>query len=305
VSLLEDIRVAPRRPSGAIVAGVAALALAVAGGWWLGGASHSPAPVVAPDTVAAVGDLRLELEAGWVAAEAAPGPRVDGGQAYAPVPGLSARALLVSGPAADASLVPAALRAELPERLPAPRRASLAGLTAWSYGPFRAKRRVVEVTVVPTTSGVLALTCSAPPASWSVALDCADGVHAITSAKAQALAPTADLGFRQGAGPALATLDDRRVAGRRRLAHSRRPGARAAAATALATSHRTAADDLAPLAAPGASADVVAALRGAARGYDALAAAARRKHRQRFIAARAAVARSDAALAGALRRLRG
>jgi hypothetical protein len=63
--------------------------------------------------------------------------------------------------------------------------------------------------------------------------------------------------------------------------------------------------ELAPLAAPGESGSVVAALRDAARGYDALARTARRNDRQRFIAARAAVARSDAALAGALRRLRG
>jgi hypothetical protein len=113
----------------------------------------------------------------------------------------------VTGPAADASLVPAALRAELP----APRRATLADLEAWGYGPFRAKDRVVEVTVAPTTSGVLAVTCSAPPASWSAALDCADGVHAITSVKAQALAPAADLAFRQSADPILGALDDRRA----------------------------------------------------------------------------------------------
>jgi hypothetical protein len=128
MSLLDDIRVTQRRPSGAVVGGIAALALAAAGGWWLGAASHSPAPALERDSVAAVGDLRLELEAGWIRAEAAPGPRVEGGQAYAPMPGLSARALLVTGPAADASLVPAALRTELPERLPAPRRATLADL---------------------------------------------------------------------------------------------------------------------------------------------------------------------------------
>jgi hypothetical protein len=151
---------------------------------------------------------------------------------------------------------------------------------------------------------VLAVTCSAPPASWSAALDCADGVHAITSAKAKTLAPAADLAFRQTAGPALGALDERRVAARRRLADARRPAARAAAARTLAGAHRTAADDLAPLAAPGASTGVVDALRDAARGYDALAAAERGNDRDRFIAARAEVARSDAALVAALGRLR-
>jgi hypothetical protein len=305
MSILDDIRVTHRRPSAALVGSVTAAVLAAVGGWWLGGATRSPAPVVAPDSVAAVGDLRLELETGWVAADAAPGPRVDGGQAYAPIPGLSARALLVTGAAADASLVPAALRGELPERLPAPRRATLGGLPAWSYGPFRAKRRVLEVTVVPTTSGVLALACSAPPASWSAALGCTEGVHAITSAKAKALEPAADLGFRLAAGPALRAFDERRVIVRRRLATAAGPGARAAAASTLAETHRAVADELAPLAAPGATAGVVAALRDAAGAYDAFATAARRDDRQPFIAARAAVTRGDAALASALRRLRG
>jgi hypothetical protein len=298
------LRVADRRPSGAAIAGTVALAVAGVCGWWLGDVSKAPAPVVAPDLVAAIGDLRLELEAGWIPAEAAPGPQVAGAQAFAPIPGLSARALLVTGRPADASLVPAALRAELPERLPAPSRVELGGLAAWSYGPIRDRNRVVEVTVVPTSGGVFALACSAPPASWSAALDCADGVHAIASAKARALEPSADLGFRQASGPVLEALDDQRVAGRRRLAAADRPAARAAAARTLAGAHRTAAADLAPFAIGGEPAAVVAALRAAARSYGAFAIAARRNARPRFVAARRAIGRSERALAGALRRAR-
>jgi hypothetical protein len=280
-----------RRPSGAAVAGMVALAVAAAGGWWLGGASRAPVPQVAADTIAAVGGMRLELEADWVAADAA--PVVAGAQAFAPAPGLSARALLVHGEAVDATLVPAALRAQLPETLPAPRRATLGGLAAWSYGPMRDKRRVIEVTVAPTTGGMLAVACSAPAAGWSAALDCADGVHAVSSADAKTLAPAPDLAFRLNAGPVLETLDEKRVAGRAKVAW-RRPSA----ARGLAAAHREAATALAAFG----GAEVVAALRDAARSYDALASAGR--DRDRFLAARAVVARDDAALVAALRELR-
>ena len=298
------LRLTDRRPSAAILGGAVVLAFAAAGGWLLGDLSRAPTPVVAADSVAAVGDLQLELEAGWVPAEAAPGPRVEGGQAFAPIPGLSARALFVTGKPVDASLVPAALRAELPKTLPTPSKAALGGLAAWTFGPIRDRDRMIEVTVVPTTAGTLALACSAPTASWSAALDCADGVHAIDSAKARALEPTAQLGFRQASGPVLATLDERRVAARRRLATVKRPTARAATARALAAEHRTAAAALAPFAPAGEPAAVVTALRSTARSYTAFAVAARRNKRPRFVTARRAVTASEAALVAALRRAR-
>jgi hypothetical protein len=286
------------RPPAALVAGGCALALAAAGGWWLGGSSRAPAPVVAPNSVAALGDVRLELEAGW-----APAAPVEGVKAFSPVPGLPGRALLASGPAVDPTLIPDTLRAQLPESLPAPRKATLGGLPAWGYGPLRHRGRVVELTVLPTMGGMLAVACVAPPSAWSGALGCADGVHAIATDD-RTLAPAPDLAFRQAAAPALETLDEARVAGRARL-----DGARRTAAASLAGAHREAATALAPFAAPGASTDAVAALRDAARGYDALAAApdrrsVTRRQRARFVAARQQVARADAALAAALAELR-
>lgn len=277
------------RPSGAVVAGIVGLVLAAAVGWWLGGASREVPPPVAADTIAAVGGLRLELEAGWVPADAA--PLVDGAQAFAPSPGLSARALLVHGEAVDATLVPAALRAELPGGLGAPQRATLGGLAAWRYGPLRDRSHMIEVTVAPTTGGMLAVACSAPSAAWSAAVDCADGVHAVSSEDVRTLAPAPDLALRLRAGPVLERLDARRVTGRANTAW--RP---------LAAAHRRAATSLAPFAAPGPGLELVNALRDGARAYDALAAAGRK--RPRVIAARGAVARAESALAGALRRLR-
>jgi hypothetical protein len=290
------------RPSGAAVAGATALLVAAAGGWWLGGATRDAAPV--PNAVATVGALRLEVEPAWVRAGAAPGLPVRDAAVMAPAPGLDERAVLVTGPPSDASLIPRALRAELPASLPVPRRATLAKLPAWRYGPLRDDGRLVVVTIVPTTAGVLALACSRPTTSWSGWRDCENGVHAVSAGDAKTLAPSADLAFRQAAGPVLETLDEARVAGRARLR-----GARRAAAASLANEHREAATALAAFATAGAPAAAVGALRDAARGYDALAAAPDRRfvtrgQRVRFVAARQQVARADAALAAALAELR-
>jgi hypothetical protein len=145
--------------------------------------------------------------------------------------------------------------------------------------------------------------CVAPPSAWNGALGCADGVHAIATDD-RALAPARDLAFRQAAGPALATLDEARVAGRARLDDARR-----AAANSLARAHRDAAAALTPFVVSGAPADVVAALRDAARGYATLASIpdrrfVTRRQRARFVAVRRQVARADAALAAALAELR-
>jgi hypothetical protein len=287
------------RPSGAMVAGATALVLAAAGGWWLGGASREDIAAPSRDAVVAVGDLRVAVDSMWVAADSVPGLVVDGAEILAPAPGLAERALLVTGAPSDASLIPSALRSELPADLPRARRAALAGLPAWTYGPLHDGGRTLEVTVAPTTAGVLALACSAPTSAWSAWLDCGDGVKALAAGEAKALEPAADLGFRQAAGPVLERLDAARVKGRVRLT-ARRP----AVATALARAHREAATALAPYAAAGAPADAVAAMRDAARGYDALATAARRRARTRFIAARGRVSAGDAALSAALAELR-
>jgi hypothetical protein len=292
----------PRRSGSprALFAGVALVAIAAVGGWWLGGVSRAPEPIAAPSSVLVLGHVEVEVDPAWTSSKAAPGPDVEGARAYAPAAGLPARALVVAGSVRDPSLVPAALRPELPARLPAPRRTRLAGLAAWTYGPVRGEDRVLQVTVVPTTGGAVAVACSAPPQSWSVALGCASGVRRLVPMRGHPLAPAHDLAFRQRAPGALRELDADRVPLREALARTRR----AAAAAELARAHRTAAAALAPLAVEGPSAATVAALRRAAWGYDSLAAATRRDERRRFARARAKIRRADAALASALERLR-
>jgi hypothetical protein len=284
-------------PSRALLAGVAALAVAGIGGWGLGRMAGAPGSVEAPAPILVMGGMQLEIPGAWTPARPARGMDAPGVVTFAPAAGLPVRARLVTGPPADASLVPAALRSQLPADLPPPRRARLAGLPAWTYGPIDDGKRVLELTLAPTVAGVLAVECSASPETWSAALGCEAGVRAIASG-GDALVPAPDLAFRRRAPAVFRTLDAKRVAGRAALARGRR----IAAARKLAGAHRAAAAALAPLAAPGATTETVAALRRAAAGYDAFARAA---GRARFIAARKGVVRAEAGLAGALKRLRG
>jgi hypothetical protein len=298
VTLLIDTDPAARAERSRVVAagGVALVAAGLAG-WSLGGVWGAPQTVAAPAPAVVIGDMRFGLPAGW-----APAP--EGGQAFVPAPGLPARALLVSGPAVDRSLIPASLRESLPADLPDPRRTELGGLPAWAYGPLRGEGRTLEVTVAPTSTGMLAVACSAPPDAWVAALGCADRVRGIALGAGRALTPTAELGFRQRSRVVVGDLDARRVRGRRSLARAAGPRSRAAAARRLAAAHRGAANRLAPLAAGGASADAVGALRRAERGYARLAVAARHGARRRFANARAAIRAADADLVRALQRLR-
>ena len=123
--------------------------------------------------------------------EPAAGMDAPGTATFAPTAGLPVRARLIAGPPADASLVPAALRSQLPAVLPEPRRARLAGLPAWTYGPIDDGKRVLELTVAATAAGVLAVECSASPATWSAALGCETGVRSIGSTGGKAARPGA------------------------------------------------------------------------------------------------------------------
>ena len=241
-------------PSRALLAGVAALALTAACGWWLGGAATAPDAAEAPQPIVVMGGMQLEIPATWTPARPAPGMDAPGMATFAPTAGLPVRARLIAGKPADASLVPAALRSQLPAVLPAPRRSRLAGLPAWTYGPIDDGKRVLELTLAPTAAGVLAVECSASPATWSAAIGCEGGIRSIGSAGDNALAPAPDLAFRQRASAVFRALDGKRVAGRAALARGRR----VAASRSLARAHREAAAALAPLAAPGVTTDAVA-----------------------------------------------
>jgi hypothetical protein len=289
----------PRRPgpSRALLAGFVAVVAAVGAGWWLGGVSRSPEPFDVDTAIVPVGNIRVEVASDWTPATPAPGPDAEGGRAFAPAAGLPARALLVSGPAAEPSLIPAALRDAMPDTLPAARRTKLAGVAAWTYGPVRSEERVMQVTVVPTTVGVLAVVCSSPPETWSVALGCASGVRGLSPVGGRTLEPSAEVAFRSRAGEVLRSLDRVRVSGREALAS----GPRRAAARRLAAAHGEAAAGLERTAVRGVTGETVVALRGAAQAYAAFGLA---ESRRGFMRRRAAVQRAEDRLAGTLARLR-
>ena len=274
-----------------------------AGGWWLGGvgdarrtAAAAPQPIVVR-SAACSSRCHRRLDAG-----ARPRPASEARRSWPPSrppPACRCARCLIAGLPADASLVPAALRSQLPAELPAAapheaRRAGRRGPTARSddgeardrghasprprraCSPWRARRR---------------------PATWNAAIGCEAGVRSIGAAGDNALAPAPDLAFRQLRARRAPPLDGKRVAGRAALARGRRPRSRGA--SPRRTARRPQRSPRSPL--PASTTDAVAALRRTAAGYDALARAA---GRARFIAARKAVVRAEAGLAGALKRLR-
>jgi hypothetical protein len=97
-------------------------------------------------------------------------------------PGLSVSAILTFAPVEDATLVPRPLTAMLSDPISQPRKTTIAGLPAWRYGDLATTRPLgmMNVTVVPTSAGTMALACVAPRSLWSVANDCAARVLRVT-----------------------------------------------------------------------------------------------------------------------------
>ena len=159
----------------------AALALAITGGLWAGHALTSTS--AAPEThVVRAGPATLEVPDGW-------------------------RTVSVTfGPAADRTLVPAPLRALVGE---GPRPATLAGHAAWRYDAPRRR----EITVLPTSDGVLAVACRG---------ECAESIAAVSLPGAEILVASEDLALQLKLPETLQSLDRARVDGRTALARPAR-----------------------------------------------------------------------------------
>jgi hypothetical protein len=288
------------------VACVAALA-----GWLAGGAT-TPEPVRPPPArqAVALGPAAISVDGSWRRSERSPAvgwPDPVHTAVFEPLPGLSVSAILTFAPIEHSALVPPPLAAALRDPIPQPRKATVAGLPAWRYSDLATSGQstMMDVTVVPTSAGAIALACVAPRSLWSVASDCAAGVRHVALDRARPLAPDADLALRLHLPPVVSALDRQRVKHRRALRRARSARGQARAAARLADAHRGAARRLAPAAAAvGASADTVAALERLAAAYRELAVSARRGHPHAFAGARRDVQRSEAALAAALVRLR-
>jgi hypothetical protein len=203
-------------------------------------------------------------------------------------------AVVTFGTADERSLIPRAL-GELvePPRSP-PRVTSLAGRPAWVYHGLNARRwsLVMDVTVLPTTEGMLALACASPRDAGPA---CAPSVTSVSLRGAAALEPSPSVALAAQLPAMLAPLDQARVDGRAALSRARTREAQAIAVDRLADEHQAAADRLRTEFGTAARA-VIAGLEGSGRAYAALGTAASDGSAARFRAAGREVRVAEAGL---------
>ncbi len=126
------------------------------------------------------------------------------------------------------------------------------------------RRRTAEVTLVPTTAGVLTVACLSDSADASGAAGCASQIGGLRLNAGDWVKPSADVAARAAAPAVLRQLDGARLEARAALGRAATPGGQQRAARRLAAVHARAASALSPYAG-GAAGPVVAALRAAAR----------------------------------------
>jgi len=228
---------------------------------------------------------------------------------FDPAPGLSARVVLTVAPldsAASPTLLPKPLR-DAAERPPGrPRPVRLDARRAWLYSsvPVRRGEETMDITVLPTTAGVVAIACLAPRFTFSAAAGCESALR-LTLHRARAMVPAQDLGFKLRLGDVARGLNQERVEQRVTLRQARTPRAQALTARQLAAAHAQAARALAPLARRGTTARVVASLRNSSSAYENLSRSATTKDRAAFVLASRAIDEADDRLNLTLRALDG
>ena len=271
------------------------------------------AALVAPDAqppsptrrVVRAGPALLAVPSGWerAATPAGLGDLNAGRTAVlAPFPGLATSAVVTFGPGDGGSLVPRALRPLIADSLPPPRDASLGGRQAIAYREVLTRRADLrmDVTVLPTTAGMLAVACTSPANSGYDGSRCASSVSSVSVPGATALAPEPSLPLARALPAATAGLDRARVAGRAAFATARTPTAQAAAAGGLAERHRVTARALQAEFGAG-STPVVTALERGTSAYAALRAAALDGSAAGFRDGRRRVGLAEAGLARAVK----
>jgi hypothetical protein len=290
------------RPALLAAAALATIALAVLAGAWIGhlaGSGGRAAP--AATRLVDVGGARLVVPADWQTA-----PLRSAGiggldpattAVFVTYEGAPARAIVTLAPIDDASLLPPALRTATAEPAPRAQTTRLAGHPAWLYSDLRTASgdRTMDVTVLPTTAGALAVACVSPTAWSASGSECAAPVEAVGLRAAGTLVPSRDLALRLRLPAVLETLDAVRVHARDELGRAATPAAQARWAGKLTRGYGAAADSLRPVAGT-AGAALVRRLRDAARAYSRLALAATIGSPYAFSAARDAIHRAEARL---------
>jgi hypothetical protein len=279
-------------------------------GWWAGGQAAAPPPAASPDAPrsAAAGPVRFEVTSDWVPVPRVPG--VDGlpkaTAAFTPAASLRAYAFVTVAPTDDPSLLPQPIRALMPATLPRPKKTELLGLPAWRYGELSISGdRMLEVTVIPSTAGTMAVACIAPRESWVAALGCAADVRKLElPGDATWLPPAADVAARAAIPGIVRPLDAKRVKLRTRLDAAKTRGAQSRIAGKLSTAYNAAAlqlEDVSPGKGPAAA--VLGRLKANAVNYGKLGNAAAAGAPRRYKRAKRAVKKSEAQLKAALAEL--
>jgi hypothetical protein len=295
-----------------VAVAIAGACAALLGGWWIAGKLRSPAPPPAPavERTTTLGPATIVTTNDWTPVRRAPGIQGLDRRRTAvlqPSPGAPAEIILTIAPAEDVTLIPAPMREALLAPPGAPTAAVVAGQRAWSYPAQPATRnRVMDVLVLPTTAGVLAVACVSPY-SWTATGDCASGIDRVSLRSGAWLRPRDDLAVRTALPGVVGPLERERGALRARLHGARTVPAQRALAQRLATAYGTAAQKLAPLSPKdGPAAAIAPAFQRCERAYLGFAragrgsdhAAARRAVAAAEDAARAALARVAAASPG-------
>lgn len=291
---------------GAVLAAVLVLA-ALAGRWAARDSALPRSRTWASEQAPALGPLRIAAPPPWrrLPASAAGFKGIDKlpTQVFDRASGLSSRAVITVASVdstASPSLIPKPLHDAAARPFGRPRAVRLDGRRAWLYlaVPIRSADETMEITVLPTTAGVVAIACVAPTLAFSGAAGCASALD-LTLQRARALRPTADLGFRFRLGAIAGRFDRERVEHRAMLSRARTPRAQARAAHRLAVGHERAARALAPLVGTDTTAEVVASLRDASRRYEDLKRSAAADDRAAFSLAARAIEAADHRLADA------
>ena len=263
----------------------------------------------APATrVVEAGPARLAVPAAWQPVAPAERSRGLDSEQLAVLSQSSDRSTMVVatfGTADGRSLIPRGLAELVHQPRSQPRVTSLAGRPAWTYRALNARRwnLVMDITVLATTEGMLALACASPAPSRDASRGCASSVKSVSLPGLAALQASPSVALAVQLPAMLARLDQARVDGRAALARARTREAQAVALERLAGQHLAAADRLRTAFATAAR-PLIAGLQDSGRAYTALGTAASDGSPARFDAARQEVDRAETGLGAAINRTR-
>ena len=276
---IRELRLPHPRHAAAMAALALALAAAVLAGVWAGqlaAPAESPAPAQVRQVSAGPG--RLTVPSSWeptrLSAAGLPGLTPAKSAALSLGAGVPGWMVATVAPADHPSLVPLVLRRLLQDPLPPARETRFGGHGAWLYSGLTTRGgRALDLTVLPTTAGVLTVACISrddPPPPPAL---CGGAVTSASVPEATTLVPGPSVALALGLAPRLEVLDRRRVKMRAKLGRAESAGAQERLARRLAGAHADAAEALAPLAAT-AGAPLIDSLRTVASAYAILATAA-------------------------------